>query len=113
MTEFTVTSRNLSLPYGTRFLCRPRFPIGANALYLLTINGLLTVGRYYRDAAGREWIVQPGLLIQVSDEFDVEIWGEVVLPTVPDDVNHASRPSLLLACAAIIKICDLVAPAVT
>jgi hypothetical protein len=110
MTEFTVTSKNLTLPYGTRFKCRPRFPIQTDALYLLTINQLLTIGRYYRDIDGREWIVQPGLLIQVSDEFDVEIWGEVVPLTVPSGIDLTASPSLLFAGAAIIKICDMLAP---
>ena len=43
MTEFTVTARNLALPYGARFKCRSRFPIETGSTCLLTIGRRLTI----------------------------------------------------------------------
>ena len=112
MIELSITATNLELPKGARFTYRARYPIRTDALYLLTIDQLLTVGRYRRDATGRECIVQPGRLTWVSDEFDVEIWGEVVPLALPSGFDRIASPSLLFAGAAIIEICDLVAPVI-
>jgi hypothetical protein len=78
MTEFTVTARHLALPYGTRFKCRSRFPIETGATCLLTIGRRLTIGGYYPNVAGSDWIVQPGLIIKVKGKVNIEIWGVVV-----------------------------------
>jgi hypothetical protein len=79
MTEFTIVAPGLELPRGRRFTYRPRIPIETGPLYLLSIGRLLTIGRYYRDAAGRDWIIQPGRLIRIADKPIIEIWGLIVL----------------------------------
>src|SRR5262245_39462300 len=109
MTKLTVVSTNLELPKGARFTYRPRLPIETGALCLLSIGNLLTIGRYYRDIAGFDWIVQPGLLIQIVGKVVVKIWGLVVPlgPAVNPDWNP--RSSLLVAGATIIEIWGLLA----
>jgi hypothetical protein len=46
---------------------------------MIRISKLLTVGRYYPDIEGFDWIVQPGLLIQVVGETPVQVVGPVAL----------------------------------
>jgi len=107
MIEFTVVANNLELPSGARFTYQPRFPIETGALCLLSIGGLLTIGRYYHDIAGFDWIVQPGLLIQVAGKSIVEIWGQVMPLTVPSGFDRTIGSILLAAVTAIIEICNL------
>lgn len=66
------------MPPGARFTYKPKLPLEDGALYFLSVNGLLTLGRYHQDLAGCDWIIQPGLIFQVANENEVEIWGLVV-----------------------------------
>ena len=111
MTEYTVAARNLALPYGTRFKCRPRFPIDAGAVCLLTIGRRLTIGDYYPNVAGCDWIVQPDRIIQVTGKVDIEIWG-LVIPMEDPSADRATWTSLA-AGIAIIEVYNLAMPLMT
>lgn len=107
MTEFTVVAHNLEFPYGTRCTYKPCFPLREGRLYLLTVGALLTIGRYYRDIAGCDWIIQPDLIIRVDGRVVVEIWG---LATPIARIDQATWPALPIAAAVVLEICKLVAP---
>jgi len=107
MTEFTVVTRDLETPYGARITYQPQFPIETGALYLLSIGDLLTVGRYYCDVAGCDWIIQPGLLIRVADSINVEIWGLVVSLESPGG-DRTAWSGLSIAAVSVIEIYNLV-----
>ena len=77
----TVVTDNVELPRGTDFAVTPG-PVEFGQLAMIEIGELQTVGRYYRNVAGTDWIIQPGLLIQVTGKKSVRIVGPV-------------RPSLL------------------
>jgi hypothetical protein len=102
MTEFTVVANNLALPRGTRFTYRPRFPIETGATYLLTVGRRLTIVDYYQDIAGFDWIVQPGRMIKVTGEVNIEIWGLVELLDPSDDLGRTVQSGVLVASLAII-----------
>ena len=106
MTEVIIVAHNLELPYGARRTYKPHLPLETGALYLLTIGKLLTVGRYYRDIAGFDWITQPDLIIQVDSEIAVEIWGLIV----PVDDPSPDRSMWSGISAASIAIIDLAIP---
>lgn len=112
MTEYVVTAKNLALPYGARITYEPRFPLETGAFYLLTIDRLLTIGRYYHNIAGSDWIVQPGLIIQVvgKESRQVEIWGLVVPLDAAGGLDRTIGSIILAECMAIIEICDLLMP---
>ena len=111
MTEFTIIAHNLELPYGTRHTYKPTLPLETGALYLLTIGDLLTVGRYYRDIDGFDWIIQPSKIIHVDSGITVEIWGLIV--PLKDPVPGLAQFPLLAAGIAIIEICNLAMPLMT
>jgi hypothetical protein len=113
MTEFTVDATNLDLPYGARFTYKPRFPIETGAICLLTIGRLLTIGGYYRDVAGCDWIVQPDRMIRVTGRINVEIWGPVTPLPDHDGPDRTIQLDQIIVGAIIFKLCDLVAPLIT
>lgn len=78
VTEYTVVSKHLELSYGSRFTYRARLPIETGELYLLRIGARKTIGRYYKDVAGSDWIILPGLILRVIGKVIVEILGLVV-----------------------------------
>lgn len=77
MTEYTIMSKYLELPYGSRFTYHCLYPIETGELCLLRIGSLKTVGRYYKDVAGFDWIIQPGRILRVIGKVIVEILGLV------------------------------------
>jgi hypothetical protein len=109
MTEYTVTATNLALPHGARFICRSRFPIEAGADCLLMIGRRLTIGSYYPNIAGYDWIKQPDRIIKVDDKVDIEIWGVVEPLGSGPALEQIVQSSLLVASAATVKILGLLA----
>jgi len=75
--NYNVTTDKLELPRGTKFNVAPG-PVEAGQLAMIEIGGMETVGRYYSDVAGADWIVQPGLLIQVTGNTPVQVVGPAV-----------------------------------
>jgi hypothetical protein len=110
MTEFTVVADNLALPRGARFKYRPRFPIETGAICLLTIGKLLTIGGYYHNIAGSDWILQPDLIIRVTGKVNIEIWGLVEPLDSADGFDPTMMSNLMAAGAVIIETYDLLTP---
>jgi hypothetical protein len=81
---YTVVTDKLELPRGAEFNVEPG-PVETAELALVRIGEFETVGRYYHDIAGCDWIIQPGLLIQVVGNVPVQVVGPVllVLPVLP------------------------------
>jgi hypothetical protein len=71
---YTVVAGNLELPPGTRFNVEPG-PVEAGQLAMIAIGTRPTLGRHYPAIAGADWIVQPGLLIQVAGKTPVRVVG--------------------------------------
>jgi hypothetical protein len=68
------------LPLGSSFTTLPGVKTGD--LVLVELGGVrkdwLTVGRWYPDVSGCDWIVTPGLLIQCTGAVPVRVVGRVV-----------------------------------
>jgi hypothetical protein len=78
MDRYIVTGDALELPRGAEFNVEPG-PVEAGRLAMIEIGRRATVGRYYPNVAGADWIVQPGLLIRVTGKTPVRIVGPVAL----------------------------------
>lgn len=75
---YTIVADKLELPHGAEFTVEPG-PVETGQLAMVRIGKLDTIGRYYYDVAGFDWIIQPGLITQVVDETPVR----VVSPILP------------------------------
>jgi hypothetical protein len=74
----TVVAENLELSKGSSFAVEPG-PVENGELAMIKIGKLDTIGRYYPNVEGVDWIVQPGLLIQVDGKTPVQVVGPVAL----------------------------------
>jgi len=74
---YEIITDNLALPRGARFDVEPG-PIEAGQLAMIEIGDRQTIGRYYPDVAGCDWITQPDLIIQVDGKIPVSVVGPVM-----------------------------------
>jgi hypothetical protein len=73
---YTVVTDKLELPRGARFNVEPG-PVESSRLAMIQIGQRATIGFYYSDIAGFDWIVQPDLMIKVTGKIPVLVVGPV------------------------------------
>jgi hypothetical protein len=84
MTQYVVVSDRLELPKGRRFTTLAG--VEAGQLALISLEGWLIAGRFYADVAGCDWLVLPGLLIEMTGKLSYRVVGRVV-PADPEAVH--------------------------
>src|SRR5262245_13826819 len=88
MPEYRVISSATELPRNTLFTTVNTYPIKDGELVLFSIDGRLTIGRWYRNIAGLNWIKQPNRWIPIIGKTVVVVLGMIVRLNAIHPIHH-------------------------
>lgn len=114
--EYRVISRMTELPRGSYCYVIPEVEIETGTLAMFGVGPspfdceCNIIGRWFPGIAGYDWILQPDRWIKVAKGVIFWIIGRIVPLEHVDGFDWTLQSGLLVASAAVVEICNLLAP---